>query len=120
MELPIPLTRAAAEAKGVGPPTVHWIEFDTNDRAQREAFFRWLANPLRYMAADGSPGKEDDPEVARELAGLRIPGMTMRWTVRTTLVNHHLGLNPRINLAKVTAYPDGEHAEVEVSKQTDV
>lgn len=114
---------AAADGRGVQLPRDFYTEFDTNETAEREAFFLWLSDPIPcfvgtwrddFEAADGVAG-----DTASELDGLTLEGVGRDWKTVTTLRNHHRRLNPRINMARATVSYEEETVYVNVDKQLD-
>jgi hypothetical protein len=118
VEIPAPEMRRVAEQRGVAPIRQYVTEFDTNDDAQRAAFFRLLRNPLPVFVGQVED-KDLSEEEAVELEGLVLAGVQPHWKVVTTLRNHHRGLNPRINLSSTTVSEEEETVYHDVYKQLD-
>ncbi|HVR33643.1 MAG TPA: hypothetical protein VMS74_13175 [Acidimicrobiia bacterium] len=117
VELPAPAMRRVAEARGVNPIRTYVTEFDTNDPVQREAFIRYLLNPLPVLTGQLSQDQKSEDDVAEALSRLAVDGVADHWRVVTVLRNHHRGLNPRVNFASITVSEEEETMYQEIYKQ---
>ena len=117
VELAAPVMKRVADARGVSPIRTYVTEFDTNDPVQREAFIRYLLNPLPVLAGRLGPDQESEDEVGEALRRLAVDGVDDGWSVVTVLRNHHRGLNPRVNFASITVSDEEKTLYQEIYKQ---
>ncbi len=108
-------------------------EFDTLVDAERDAFNELMRQPLAYLVRENNPHLEEleklgDLDELREagdegltteqhLGLLVLDGVETTWQVVTVIRNHHWGLNPRINMLRVTVADDEETLYVNIDKQ---
>ena len=85
-----------------------YTEFDTEVPAEREALVEYLLHPLEALSGRA---KGD------ELRGLQLPDVGPTWKVVTVIVNHHRGLNPRINMLSASLSTEEETVYQEIYKQ---
>ncbi len=109
-ELPIPASEKLREVAGDRLIRKLYAEFNTEDDGDREALDEYLLRPLEVLMGRSSN---------KHLSGMEIDGVDPSWRVSTVILNHHRGLNPRINMFTATVSTEEKTVYQEVYKQNE-
>lgn len=105
-----------------------YTEFDTeleDDglKVEREALIEYLLHPLEVLSGSvddiGLRETKARDAVRDHLRSLQLPGVDATWKVVTVIVNHHRGLNPRINMLSSTQSAEEKTVVQELYKQNE-